>query len=218
MKMLLIAAALAALSLPVPAHADDLPRYYVGKWCKTLDDNLGKTYYHPTEEPCDDEITITTRGLIDGAYSCSFTKIRRGRKDFTIPQANILADCAQATDGSTGIQGLWLRVVKGGAINIVRDLEPPVPRKAIRAKLEQDKMCRGSLEGPSDFRVVGETCYITDPAAVEAVNAACQSEQPCIVFAHVARRDTPTGMPQSFTVLKVYSARNDVPLPQARPR
>jgi hypothetical protein len=52
----------------------------------------------------------------------------------------------------------------------------------------------------------GRLCYIREPAAVAAIDAVCQDKQPCRIRARVTRRDTPNGMPQTYNVMKVYSA------------
>ena len=75
---------------------------------------------------------------------------------------------------------------------------------------ERDMTCRGLLEGPANYRVIGpdaRMCYVTDAALLERVNASCQSGMPCVVRARVTFRDTPTLMPQTYNVVKVYSAR-----------
>ena len=52
-------------------------------------------------------------------------------------------------------------------------------------------------------------CYLrnNDSAASEIIKAACATDTPCVVRVRAVRRVTPNGMPRSFTVLKVYSAR-----------
>jgi hypothetical protein len=81
----------------------------------------------------------------------------------------------------------------------------------------RDMTCRGPLDiyrglGGYDTDVLtigspeGRLCYIREPAAVEAINAACQDKQPCVIRARVVKRDTPNGMPQTYNVMKVYSA------------
>jgi hypothetical protein len=85
----------------------------------------------------------------------------------------------------------------------------------------RDMTCRGlfeinhrSLGGHDrDLLTIGDPertlCYIQDPAAVETVIATCQDKQPCRIRARVVKRDTPNGMPQTYNVLKVYSAIKD---------
>lgn len=91
---------------------------------------------------------------------------------------------------------------------------------ASAAEPGRDLTCSGPLggyrgAGGHDLDVLtigspeGRLCYIRDPAAVETINAACQDKQPCIIRARVTRRDTPNGMPQTYNVLKVYSARKE---------
>jgi hypothetical protein len=81
----------------------------------------------------------------------------------------------------------------------------------------RDLTCSGPLDGyrgagghDLDVLIIGSPegrlCYIRDPAAVEAINAVCQDKQPCHIRARVIRRDTPNGMPQTYNVVKVYSA------------
>jgi hypothetical protein len=48
-----------------------------------------------------------------------------------------------------------------------------------------------------------------DPTSAKIVDAACERGQSCVIRARVERRDSPNGMPQSYTVLKVYSARKE---------
>ena len=114
------------------------------------------------------------------------------------------------------LQGAIALAVSVGILLLIAAAALLAAVPAHAAEPGRDMTCRGSLEGPSEFRMVGETCYIDDPAAAEIVNAACQSKLPCVVRARVVGRDTPTGMPRAYTVVKVYSARNDVPLPRAR--
>jgi hypothetical protein len=77
---------------------------------------------------------------------------------------------------------------------------------------ERDMTCRGELIGSNDVHAIfadsGPNCYIqANPIALDIVNASCKIEQPCVVRARVIPRATPHGMPPSFTILKVYSAR-----------
>jgi hypothetical protein len=48
------------------------------------------------------------------------------------------------------------------------------------------------------------------------INAACQTDLPCVIRAHVDLRDSPNGMPPTWNVTQVYSARASVPLPRKR--
>jgi hypothetical protein len=78
----------------------------------------------------------------------------------------------------------------------------------------RDMTCRGRLEGPANFRVIGpdaRICYVTDPALLELVNASCQEGITCVVRAHVVPRDTPNGMPPAWTVKRIYSIRTELP-------
>src|SRR5262245_65429921 len=91
---------------------------------------------------------------------------------------------------------------------------------------ERDITCRGpffifrglgSLD--ADTRTVGEPettlCYLRrNPQAEQMLDSACQTEMPCIVRVRAVPRDTPNGMPQTWNVVRVYSARVDVPLPR----
>jgi hypothetical protein len=82
----------------------------------------------------------------------------------------------------------------------------------------RDMTCRGELYGQGTLLNIG-VCYTpirlenrgkpvtVDPTMSETISAACQREQPCIVRARVVRRDTPNGMPQSYTIIRVYSAQ-----------
>src|SRR5438552_3443611 len=74
----------------------------------------------------------------------------------------------------------------------------------------RDLTCRGRLEGPANYRVIGpdaRSCYVTDPALLELLNARCQADMPCVVRARVVPRDTPSLMPPTWTVRHIYSAR-----------
>ena len=73
---------------------------------------------------------------------------------------------------------------------------------------ERDMTCSGTVNGTNDIRAVGLSCIIqNNPKAIETVEAACRPEHPCVVRARVVPRDTPNVMPQSYTVLEVYSAQ-----------
>jgi hypothetical protein len=74
-------------------------------------------------------------------------------------------------------------------------------------------MYRGLGGHDVDVRIIGTPerapCYLEgNPEASELVDAACKDKPSCIVRARVVRRDTPNGMPQTYNVLKVYSAQN----------
>jgi hypothetical protein len=81
----------------------------------------------------------------------------------------------------------------------------------------RDMTCRGSFDifhrslggYDRDLLMIGDLCYIQDPVAVETVIATCQDKQPCRIRARVVKRDTPNGMPQTYNVLKIYSATKD---------
>ena len=91
---------------------------------------------------------------------------------------------------------------------------------AAAAEPGRDLTCRGPLDiyrglggHDTDVLTIGDPertlCYIRDPAAIEIINAACKDKTPCQIRARVVRRDTPNGMPQTYNVLKVYSATKD---------
>src|SRR5262249_57842462 len=94
---------------------------------------------------------------------------------------------------------------------------------------ERDMTCRGPLlifrglgGQDADTRTIGSPeqtlCYLRrNPQAEKIVNTACQTELPCIVRVRAEPRDTPSLMPRTWNVLRVYSARTDVPLPRKRP-
>jgi hypothetical protein len=202
MKTLMLAAAI-ALTITSPAAADQIPHFYVNAWC-----HVGEVFALPNN-PKDDCGDTSVLEIQRGRYFydngiCYFKSVRNAGKSTTIT-----ADCG---NGIVKVRLTRLSRQSFDADNaMLPELRsPPVPRPRPIAHTEpgQDMTCRGSLEGPSNFRMVGETCYITDPSALEAVNAACHPEQSCIVRARVVRRDTPTGMPQAYTVLRVYSAHN----------
>ena len=80
-----------------------------------------------------------------------------------------------------------------------------------------DMTCRGEYfvndHRVPHMRIIGSPekrlCYLPngDTEASTIVDAACKSGESCVVRAKVARRDTPNGMPQTYNILKVYSAR-----------
>jgi hypothetical protein len=85
----------------------------------------------------------------------------------------------------------------------------------------RDITCRGSFDiyrgaggHDLDVRTIGEPettlCYLRgNPEASAIIDAACKDKSSCVVRARVVRRDTPNGMPQTYNVLKVYSARKE---------
>jgi hypothetical protein len=95
-------------------------------------------------------------------------------------------------------------------------------------RTEWDMTCRGPFDirrglggYDLDVRTIGtpetKLCYLRgNPEASAIVDAACQTEMSCVVRARVALRDTPTLMPQTYNVVKVYTARTHVPLPRKR--
>jgi hypothetical protein len=109
------------------------------------------------------------------------------------------------------IAGLVLAATTAGAESIPMPRERPLPGK--------DITCRGpfSMYGGAggydpDVRMIGEPetrlCYLRgNPEASAIADAACKNGESCVVRARVERRDTPNGMPQTYNVLKVYSAR-----------
>jgi hypothetical protein len=86
-------------------------------------------------------------------------------------------------------------------------------------RTEWDMTCRGPFDihrglggYDLDMRTIGtpetKLCYLRgNPEASAIVDAACQTEKSCVVRARVTFRDTPNGMPQTYNVVKVYSAR-----------
>jgi hypothetical protein len=84
----------------------------------------------------------------------------------------------------------------------------------------RDMTCRGPFDmyrglggHDVDVRIIGTPertlCYLRgNPEASELVDAACKDKPSCIVRARVVPRDTPNGMPQTYNVLKVYSAKS----------
>ena len=81
---------------------------------------------------------------------------------------------------------------------------------ASAAEPGHDRTCRGPLEvwGTPTRHTIG-VCFINgNEDAAKIVDAACEEDKPCIVRARVAKRDTPNGIPQTYNVLKVYSARS----------
>ena len=80
---------------------------------------------------------------------------------------------------------------------------------AAAQKTEQEMTCRGPLRGDGEtYHRVGY-CHINhDPAASKIVLGACKYYKPCVMRARVAPAGEPSkGVPQNYTVLKVYSAR-----------
>jgi hypothetical protein len=96
-------------------------------------------------------------------------------------------------------------------------------------RTEFDMTCRGPFDihrglggYDLDMRTIGtpetKLCYLTgNPEASAIVDAACQTEMPCVIRARVTFRDTPTLMPQTYNVVKVYAAHTHMPLPRKRP-
>ena len=82
----------------------------------------------------------------------------------------------------------------------------PVPAAAAADYAERDMTCRGPLYGSGIYNI--GTCYIhNDMFSYNDVVRWCEDEKPCVVRARVVPRGTPSGMPQSYTIVKVYSAR-----------
>jgi hypothetical protein len=111
------------------------------------------------------------------------------------------------------ITGLVLAATTAGAESIPTPRERPLPVR--------DLTCRGefSMYGGAgglapDVRMIGtpETrlCYLRgNPEASAIIDPACKIGESCVVRARVVPRDTPNGMPQTYNVLKVYSARKE---------
>lgn len=73
----------------------------------------------------------------------------------------------------------------------------------------RDMTCRGPLELWANgglHRDVG-VCFTNDEASAAIIDAACEVGKPCVLRVRAAKRDTPHGVPQTYNVLKVYSAR-----------
>ena len=73
----------------------------------------------------------------------------------------------------------------------------------------RDMTCRGPLELRANgglHRDVG-VCFTNDEASAAIIDAACEVGKPCVLRVRAAKRDTPHGVPQTYNVLKVYSAR-----------
>jgi len=83
---------------------------------------------------------------------------------------------------------------------------------ASAAEPGRDMTCRGELEvwGTPSRRTVGR-CFIEsrNEEAAKIVDAACEENAPCVLRVRAALRDTPHGIPQTYNVLKLYSARRE---------
>jgi hypothetical protein len=77
-KFAIAIAALACLALP--ARADTLPDFYLGKWCIWHDEGERSWTYSRDLDGCREFIIITPTGFTtEGGETCRFTSIRRGR-------------------------------------------------------------------------------------------------------------------------------------------
>ena len=76
-KFLLATAILAALTGYVSARDDQLPQFYLGKWC--MIENAGLVF---TREPCHPELELTIRrdGWSSFESTCTFVSVRRTGK------------------------------------------------------------------------------------------------------------------------------------------
>jgi hypothetical protein len=80
---------------------------------------------------------------------------------------------------------------------------------AVTQKVERDMTCRGTLRGDGEtYHRVGYCNIDHDPAASKIVLSACEYYKPCVMRARVGPTGAASeGVPQNYTVRKVYSAR-----------
>jgi hypothetical protein len=104
MKKLLLNAALLA-GLVGSAHADQLPKAFIGTWCYTGDRYLASDHYISCtrKDNINGNITITRNKFLEQENSCEFVSIKTKHTTTRSVESNIIMLC-KADDGSTNKQ------------------------------------------------------------------------------------------------------------------